>query len=369
MIPNSFAPFADVASYLALPPAHTSAPLAAALVENLGVRRLAEPPQVSVLDVRTHHDLEFTQLSWNVGYGPATHAWFVHPSGVDPAALPGVLALHAHGGVRSVAAEVLLEDGESSSRALQIRQAHYEGLAPVNDLAAQGFAVLVHDAFSWGSRRLTLSSQPADDDATRVHPDGSYQRRAPTNAEAYDEEMKAFEPRLASWASLLGSSLAGMVVGEDLVALDVLASLSGGQLGSFGLSGGGARTVYLSAIDPRLAAVTVCCAMTTWSSMVPHHVTRHSTLNIPPTLARLAEMPEIACPPGGPTALLAQFGESDPLFPLEGMQAADEWMRRNREVDGAPYLGRHYQAGHVMSQAMQHDAWTFFHEHLGSAQN
>mgnify|MGYP003417749186 FL=1 len=172
--------------------------------------------------------------------------------------------------------------------------------------------------------------------------------------------MRVFEPRLASWASLLGSSLAGLVAGEDLVALDVLAQYSNGWLGAFGLSGGGARTVYLSALDPRLSAVTVCCSLTTWASMVPHHVTRHSTLNIPPTLARLAELPDIACPPDGQVALLAQFADLDPLFPLEGMQAADDWMRRNRAVDGAPYLGKHYQAGHVMTHEMQHDAWAFF---------
>ena len=66
--------------------------------------------------------------------------------------------MHCHGGVRSIGGEQLVELGEGAQpRAAQLRQGWYSGRAPANELARRGFAVLVHDTFSWGSRRFDLS--------------------------------------------------------------------------------------------------------------------------------------------------------------------------------------------------------------------
>ncbi|MDF2748699.1 MAG: hypothetical protein K0S98_2986, partial [Propionibacteriaceae bacterium] len=97
------------------------------------------------------------RLRWSVGYGPDTSAWLLRPAGLRRS-LPGILGMHSHGGVRSVGAEQLVDLGPSSSpRAAWIRALHYSGRAPANDLARQGHVVLVHDTFSWGSRRFDLS--------------------------------------------------------------------------------------------------------------------------------------------------------------------------------------------------------------------
>ena len=36
------------------------------------------------------------EISWSVGYGPRTQAWFLRPVGIQKP-LPGILALHDHG--------------------------------------------------------------------------------------------------------------------------------------------------------------------------------------------------------------------------------------------------------------------------------
>ena len=101
--------------------------------------------------------VEIRRLRWSVGYGPDTTGWLLRPTGVT-GDLPGVLGMHCHGGVRSIGGEQLVELGEGAQpRAAQLRELWYSGRAPANELARRGFAVLVHDTFSWGSRRFDLS--------------------------------------------------------------------------------------------------------------------------------------------------------------------------------------------------------------------
>ncbi|WP_286218572.1 hypothetical protein [Paraoerskovia sediminicola] len=259
--PDSFAPYgADaVAALRALPPLSPPGERAAAVADALGVRDLAPATTVRESAPVRQGRVDVVRLSWETGFGPTTQAWLATPAGARAADLPGVLAFHAHGGVRTVGARVLVDDGEAAeSRLAEVRDAHYAGRTPVNDLAARGFAVLVHDAFSWGSRRLDHADvAPAD----------------------YDRVSNRRERDLVIWASLLGTSLAGLVAQDDLVALDVLAARTAGPLGAFGLSGGGARVVHLVALDAPLDAAVASCAVAPWSSMAPTtpRATRAST--------------------------------------------------------------------------------------------
>jgi hypothetical protein len=101
--------------------------------------------------------IDIRYLRWSVGYGPDTSAWLLRPADVRRS-LPGILGMHCHGGVRSVGGEQLVDLGaDSTPRALSLRQAYYSGRAPANELARRGNVVLVHDSFSWGSRRFDLS--------------------------------------------------------------------------------------------------------------------------------------------------------------------------------------------------------------------
>ena len=51
-------------------------------------------------------------LSWEAGFGPRQHAYLLHPAGADPATLPGVLALHSHGGITCVGAARMVGTAE-----------------------------------------------------------------------------------------------------------------------------------------------------------------------------------------------------------------------------------------------------------------
>ena len=111
-------------------------------------------------------------VSWVNAWGPRTEAFVLRSAG-DSGPLPGVLALHSHGGVKSVGKEMVADGPEGRHPAAAEAQAKiYGDRAFANELARRGYVVLAHDAFSWGSRGFTLDamgSQPGSPGETVCH--------------------------------------------------------------------------------------------------------------------------------------------------------------------------------------------------------
>jgi dienelactone hydrolase len=198
--------------------------------------------------------------------------------------VPGVLGVHGHGGVRSVGAEQLVDLGAASaSRAAWLRDEYYSGQAPANKLARRGYAVLVHDTFSWGSRRFDLS-RPTPRLAALIEAQDAMWRQeglAPTDEERFDFASGLHEETLAKAAGVPGQTFAGAVLTDDLVAFEVLAAVDGidpERLGVFGFSSGGGRSILLAALDHRVAACVVSCMMATFGSLVSAELDTHSWL-------------------------------------------------------------------------------------------
>lgn len=192
-----------------------SSPAARQLALTLGV-----PAVSGNLDYTVHREVEHdgvvtSLLGWQTGFGPRTAAWFVRPAGPS-GPLPGVLALHCHGGIKSHGAErlVAMPDGGTSSAhqpgpvPAGLRTTLYGGRPLATWLAQQGFAVLAHDAFMWGSRGFTLDPLPYRT-AHAVAGQEALWREAgvvPSPAERYNEAAAAHEETVAkaaaSWVPL-----------------------------------------------------------------------------------------------------------------------------------------------------------------------
>ena len=332
-----------------------------ALAQVLGLRQLPAPMNVREEASWTHADVSIRRLRWWVGYGPETAAWLLRPAG-ESGILPGVLGLHCHGGVRSIGGEQLVDVGaDSGPRAVQLRERWYEGRAPANDLARRGHVVLVHDTFSWGSRRFDLS-HPTARLATLVAAQEARWREqgvSPTADERFDVASGLHEDTLAKAAGALGQTLAGAVVTDDLAALSVLAASDGvdpQRLGVFGFSGGGGRSLLLAAVDHRVSACVVSCMMATFGSLVPTHLDTHSWLLHVPGLWSLSDWPDLT--DLGRARFLVQYRSDDDLFPLAGMEAAHARLTRRHAGTGR-YSGSFRPGGHAFDTAMQQEAWDF----------
>jgi dienelactone hydrolase len=337
-----------------------------ALGRVLGLRRLGGRPTVLDDGSRRLDGVLIRRLRWSVGYGPETTAWLLRPAGVRRS-LPGVLGMHCHGGVRSVGAEQLVDLGaDSSPPATRLRATYYSGRAAANELARQGYVVLVHDTFSWGSRRFDLSRPTPRLVALMEAQEALWRQQGvcPTEEERFDLASGLHEDTLAKAAGTLGQTFAGAVLTDDLVAFDVLGAADGvdpERLGTFGFSGGGGRSLLLAALDHRVAACVVSCMMATFASLVPAELDTHSWLLHIPGLWSLMDWPDLTAM--GRARFLVQYRTDDELFPRVGMEQAHDHLNR-LHVGNNRYRGSFRPGGHAFDASMQEEAWAFLAEVL-----
>ncbi|WP_431926586.1 dienelactone hydrolase family protein [Nonomuraea jabiensis] len=263
----------------------------------------------------TDGDLAGEELSWSVGFGPRTRAFLLRPR--DAAGpLPGVVALHCHGGMKWVGKEKIADGpAEPSPEVRRVRERLYGGRAYANELARRGFVVLAPDVLTWGSRRFPLGvDEPGP----------------------YDAAARDHEHVVAKYCAALGTSYAGVVAGEDLAAAAYLRSRPDvSTVGCVGLSGGGLRAALLGAFDPEMRAVVVAAMVSSYRDMIDGYVEKHTWLLWPPGLPRLGDWPDLVAA-RAPEPLMVQYALRDELFPEPGMRRAHTMIeKRYREAPDA----------------------------------
>jgi len=121
---------------------------------------LGRTPAVRVESRQEYDGLSIERLSWQLPSGPRTEAVFLKPAGAT-GKLPGILALHDHGGNKFFGWRKIARIEENLWPVLATHQQHYYGGAAwANEIAKRGYAVLVHDTFPFGSRRLLPADVP-----------------------------------------------------------------------------------------------------------------------------------------------------------------------------------------------------------------
>ncbi|PRY10539.1 acetylesterase [Kineococcus rhizosphaerae] len=297
-------------------------------------------PSVSEADVVVHDEwsrdgLDGAELSWDAGFGSRVAGRVLRPAG-QAGPLPGALFLHCHGGVKSFGLDKLADgpEGRPAHPLLTgVRETLYGGRAPAEDLARRGHHVLVHDGFGWGSRRAPLDVLPPRSTAAAEFELAARTARGEEfdEAEEYDVRAGAAEDAVAKALGVLGTSWAGVLAREDLLALSVLAADPGvepGGVALLGLSGGGARAAITAALardEADLAGavrgVVVSAMVSALAQTLPHHLHAHTWALMTPGLGTVADWPQVVGSIA-PTPLLVQFAARDALFPAEGIAPA-----------------------------------------------
>jgi dienelactone hydrolase len=334
----------------------------------LGV--LPQPPLPDVTEhARWSRDgIEGVELSWETGFGPRAGGWLLRPAG-ETAALPGVLALHCHGGMKFFGKEKIA-DGPSGTVPPSIaayREEYYDGRAVANELARAGHTVLAHDVFGWGSRRVPTADMPAQSERIAALDREAASRAGLTLTEAdrYDIHAGAFEDKQAKAIGVLGTSWAGLIAREDILAIDALSARPetiGDPPAAVGFSGGGARATLLSALSDRVGATVVIGMMSTLADLVDSHLHQHSWTLMSPGLGTVADLPDIAGA-RAPRPLFVGYGTTDPLFPLDGMRAAHAALTERYTGTGA-YRGVFRDAPHRFDAVLQAEVIRFLRDVL-----
>lgn len=321
-------------------------------------------PDISIHDTWEHAGLAIEDLSWQLPYGPRTRAYFLRPARFSKP-LPGILALHDHGGKKNWGRQKLVDiPGIPMTGPVRRHREYYGNRAWANFLAESGYAVLVHDAFAFGSRRIRLDDVPwAIRNETRESP-----LVTPEEIEAYNDWASHHEAIMAKSLFAAGLTWPGVVLYEDRIALDILCSrpeVDQNRVGCGGLSGGGLRTVYLGGLDKRIRVAVCVGMMTTWRDFLLHRSALHTWMVYTPLLAQALDYPEVlGLRVPKPTMVLNNI--SDPLFTLSEMKRADNQLAEIYRLAGFPqnYEAHFYEGGHKFDLEMQARAHAFLAHHL-----
>jgi dienelactone hydrolase len=331
--------------------------------------RLAEPatgglPPVTVHRQGTFDGLHVEELSWQLPYGPPTAAVLLKPEGAT-GKLPGLLALHDHGGQKYFGTRKIAQTSDEVHPIIaRHRQACYDGLAWANEVARRGYAVLVHDTFPFASRRVLLADVPEPLRGGRT--DDEPECEASINA--YNQWAGEHESIMAKSLYCAGTTWPGVFLAEDRAALDVLCArddVDADRVGCGGLSGGGMRTVFLGGTDPRLRCAVCVGMMTTWRDYLLHKAHTHTWMVYVPRLPEELDYSEIL----GlrvPLPTLVQNDEDDQLFTLPEMRRADDILRAVFDKAGAAdhYRCSFYPGPHKFDRTMQAEAFAWFDQWL-----
>lgn len=335
----------------------------------LGFGKNEQPREVRLEHKWEKDGVQGEEVSWSVGYGPRTYAWVLKPTGVTEK-LPGIIALHDHGGFKFYGKEKIA-DGPTETETVLInyRNDAYGGRAFANALAKEGFVVIVPDTFLWGSRKFPLEAMPEWILETVNMTEQVWKNeKTPLEIARYNQACYFHEFMIEKYCALLGTTLAGVISHEDRIAVNYLqsrADVLSDHIACIGLSGGGNRAALLQATCDAMRASVIVGLMTTYEGLLDHNVTSHTWMLFPHGWARHGDWPDVAsC--RAPSPLLVQYDLEDDLFTKEGMQAAHEKIKRHYEQSGQPenYTGEFYPGPHKFDLAMQKSAFTWLKRQL-----
>jgi dienelactone hydrolase len=311
----------------------------------LGVLPPPAAPAVAEHERWSRNGIDGVELSWETGFGPRARGWLLRPAGATTP-LPGVVAMHCHGGMKFFGKEKIA-NGPARHVHPSIgvfRDSCYSGRAVADEIARAGFTVLAHDVFGWGSRRMPAAELPSLA-GTTAGIDGP---------DDYDARAGAYEDSMAKTLGVLGTSWAGLIAREDLLALDVLRGrpeTTASDAAVVGFSGGGARAMIAAALTDRVSATAVIGMMSTFPALLDAHLLAHSWTLMSPGIGTVADLPDI----GGaraPRPLFVGYAQHDALFPPAGMRAAHEALGRRYAGTGA-YTGVFRDAPHSFDAELQ----------------
>ena len=325
---------------------------------------LGGKPVVTVTDRTTYDGLDIEFLTWQLPAGPKTEAVLLKPTGAR-GPLPGILALHDHGGNKFMGWRKIVRTDETPWPVQAKHQKdYYGGAAWANEIAKRGYVVLVHDTFPFASRRVKVSEVPERIRAGGVDPSPD----DPEGIAKYNAFAAAHEHVMEKSLLSAGTTWPGVYVIEDQRALDVLASrpeVDATRLGTAGLSGGGMRTVFLGGLDSRIKVAIAVGFMTTWREFLLDKAFTHTWMTYVPLLPKDLDFPEILAL-RAPLATMVLNSRQDQLYTMPEMQRADEMIaetfKRAKAADR--YRSGYYEGGHKFDLEMQKDAFEWFDRFL-----
>ena len=336
------------------------------LLERIEVPQIGGIPKITIHKQHEYDGLHIEEMTWQLPYGRPTEAILLKPANAK-GKLPGILGFHDHGGNKYFGCHKITKVSDDQHPMMKEHQTkYYTGAAWANDLAKRGYAVLVSDAFTFGSRRVMIEDVPVRlrNGLKDGRPDDH------DSIAAYNTWAASHEPIMAKSLFCAGTTWPGVFFAEDKIALDILCNrpdVDVNQIGCAGLSGGGLRTAFMAGIDPRIKCAINVGFTTTWSDFLLHKAFTHTWMAYVPILPNELDFPEIM----GlrvPLPTLVLNDSEDQLYTLPEMQRAEAILKEVYQKAGAAdrFKTSYYPGLHKFDKDMQVEAFEWFDRWLKS---
>jgi len=261
-------------------------------------------PKVQTLSREQREGCRLERFSFENRGGDTVYGYLLIPTD-RTGRLPAILYHHYHTShTRIGKEEILTKSFEAMPE-----------LVPGEALTRAGFAVMCIDAYTFGERRFSGPGGPRE-----------------TGNAAEESFFKLF-----LWQ---GQTLWGMMVRDDLLALNYLASrpeVDPQRIGAMGFSMGATRTFWLAALDERIkAAVSVGCLTRYQDLIAARGLDQQSLFFFVPGMLKEGIDVEAIVGLIAPRAHLTLTGDSDPGSPVSGVRTINEFQERLYRLYGHP---------------------------------
>ena len=286
--------------------------------------------------------------------------YFLLPTGVSYP-VPGLVVFHAWGGPMLFGKERVVNSGRDHPLLVEHRNKVYSGRYLAEEFAKRGYAAIVIDAFHFGARAPRgLGDLPE-----------AYDPFEASINEYVDLDRAAREQlylgvRQLNWA---GTTWMGVNYWDDSRCVDYLCSrpeVDAVRIGCTGLSGGGWRTNFLAALDPRIKASVSVGWMTTGDYQQVYNLAGAvGTFCLLPGVWDRLDVPDLTVM-AAPGASMVVSGREDRLFPLEGQQEAARQIGLGYAWAGCRerFCSNMPPKVHCYDADIQRDAFAWFDKHL-----
>ncbi len=236
-------------------------------------------PKVKILSKEDHGDYSLEKFEFDNGAGEQVRGYCFLPAKATNC--PAILYCHWHGGQYDIGKEELL-------------QTNAVPVPPGPALAKAGYVVLGIDACCFGERNGAIGDKGSAG------------------------ELSASKFNL--WA---GRTLWGMIVRDDLMALDYLCSrpeVDATRIGVTGISMGSTRAWWVMALDDRPRAGVCIACMTRYQDLIAAGMLKAHGIYyyVPGMLKHFDTEAVIAC--AAPRPMLFQTGDQDGGSPIDGVR-------------------------------------------------